>query len=309
MLAIIGGGVHLVMFLKKAKEFTKLCTKMNALEFNDSSYVTDAYKSSTKKLKIMSFICMIGSIFNTIYQHYTLTNLIQGADMKYPFLWEIYKFLSFISWQLSFYSVTHISANFIILFFMTLTINLCDNLTAKMEVEQQFNRPKNKALHLQSHIQQAKQICQLIVLLNNVLAPFTLVQCFLGMSLSCGAAFNISGILFSVWSKVRIFFTLSNLLFLILFLLNLNYIFSTGQNLEDKVDEIKDCLQQLGEDPDIDWIESEKRQFDGIINKLGGNGTQLRPYSYFNVNNSSFLATLGVIITYVIVLMQFKSTE
>ena len=310
LVSVCGGVVHIIMYAKKAKGFTKLCKEMETFPINDKDII-QVYKATVRKLKIMSLLCLMGSLLNTIYFHFTLKHLFHGFELKYPFLVEIFKVVTFFNWQMTFYSGAHISANFLILFFIGLCLKLCNDLITKMEEEHKvhWTMGVNKLANLQSYFQQANFICHFISKLNNVLEPFILIQCALGLSLSFGAAFNVSGILFSAWSSVRICFTISNIFYLTLFIMNLFYIFYAGQELEDKVEEVKDNLQRLGEDPQVRLNQTEKRQFYGIMNKLGGSITQLSPYSYFSVNNSTFLATVGVIITYLIVLMQFKSTE
>ena len=308
-LGVSGGFFFLFLFKRKENGFNELCKRMDEFDIEEDA-VKEAHNATIRRVKIISVLCLFGSIVNTLYIHFTLESVLRDVDLKFPVLVHLLKVSVFFNWIISFYSPIHVAANFVILFVIALTTEICDASAAKMEKSDfVWSRKGNKLADLMRNIREIKSICRLIGTLNDFLAPFALIQCFLCLSLACGSSFNMSGILFSSWSAARISFTCSNALYLIQFMLNSYYINSAGQRLEDKVDDMKYHLQHIGEDPDIHLKQSEQRQFSGLLNRLGGSSTQLRPYSLFCVNNSSFLATVGVIITYLIVLMQFKSTE
>ena len=301
------GFCYLIIFKRKSQDFTHLCQELEAFGLQEMQ-IKEVYYSVIKKIKKLSFLCFVSSVLSVVFFHLSFEKLLNGG-MKYPILAHLMKLMVFFNSVISFYGPAHISANFIVLFFMGLVIRICDNLIDKMD-DYSWNKKRNEKMsNLFLYVEETKSLGHLIGALSRVLASLILLHSTLCLSLTCAAAFNITGLIFSAWSDVRISYTAMSLSLMIQFFLSMFHIYSQGQTLEDKIGRIRNYLQHLAEVHGMDFKQSEVFQLQGVLDKTRGDDVKIRPYSCFAVNYSSFLSAIGVIITYLIVLMQFKVSE
>ena len=83
-------------------------------------------------------------------------------------------------------------------------------------------------------------------------------------------------------------------------------IFNAGQQLSEKVSETRRILSKWRVTHKVD--KSMKKEIEFLIAELN-EAVPIRPHGAYNVDNSSALSTYGIAITYVIVLLQFKTSE
>lgn len=83
-------------------------------------------------------------------------------------------------------------------------------------------------------------------------------------------------------------------------------VFRAGQQLSDRVTETRRILSIWKIEHDID--EKAKEEMEYLINAFN-EAVPLRPLGAYNVNNSAALSTYGISFTYIIVLLQFRTSE
>ena len=78
-----------------------------------------------------------------------------------------------------------------------------------------------------------------------------------------------------------------------------------GQSLSDCFSASKKALEQfqVGSDDDLD--DKQRREL-GVLTGLFSNPAPIRPCDTFNLNYSTTLAIMNTILTYLVILVQFK---
>ena len=79
-----------------------------------------------------------------------------------------------------------------------------------------------------------------------------------------------------------------------------------GQGLEDMMSSVRQQMKQLRESVKLDkGLKAEWKHVDYLLE----NNNKISCYGFFNINNSCYLSTITTILTYQIVMMQFRSTS
>ena len=81
-----------------------------------------------------------------------------------------------------------------------------------------------------------------------------------------------------------------------------------GQNLSDRFGASKKALEQfqVGSDEDLD--DRQRREL-AVLTGLFSNPAPIRPCDTFNLDHSTTLSILNTILTYLVILLQFKGTD
>ena len=164
--------------------------------------------------------------------------------------------------------------------------------------------------HLAKYIDVGLNLSRLLNDLNKLTSLFLFI--FFIEALTIGAIFMYGefGILFSKVTTYKIVTTLIFTTFSAVHLLALLYICLAGQELQnsmlDVVNELEEILAYLAKEnmEDIKIIPDLSL----LVKKLN-RGRPITPYSYFAVNNATLVKSYATLVTYVIVLLQFKSLE
>ena len=83
------------------------------------------------------------------------------------------------------------------------------------------------------------------------------------------------------------------------------FLANCGQHLINEMKESREGLEDFSLDFQID---SKQQQGLDVLDRRLDNPAPISPYSIFSVSHSSLLATFSVLLTYIIVLLQFKTS-
>ena len=128
--------------------------------------------------------------------------------------------------------------------------------------------------------------------------------------ITCGLFFGVSflGVLVgSSFSGGHLFCTLSIVTSAVLGFTILYYFLQIGQQLSDSYQNIRDRLEQLLIEEAETMSTRQRTEMDVLINRFA-NTTPLRPKDTFDMNYSTGASLGGLLLTYVIVLVQFKDS-
>ena len=112
-------------------------------------------------------------------------------------------------------------------------------------------------------------------------------------------------VIFSPSSTLIQIYSLGYCLLTSLSAIQIYYACRTGQDLEDVRSEAKTILEEFATRTCTDHSDGVKFRAKVLVERMGKPGA-LKPLSYFSVNNSAHLSGISTMITYLIVLMQFK---
>ena len=158
-------------------------------------------------------------------------------------------------------------------------------------------KDESKGLLL-TDVKQVRLLLNLRNEINDVLSPFIILLTLCGFSTAVIHGFISDSIFIVGFSPLRMYAMGQSLCLMTTFLMLLYQLFSAGQKLEDEMAKAREKLL-------VEWEENVKLAF--VCQDLR-NGT-LFPGKYFPLNNSGFIAALGIILTYLIVLLQFRITD
>ena len=192
------------------------------------------------------------------------------------------------------------------LLFIQYLLALLIKCTEQLEVERDrvFTTVKSN-INSKNIIRNAEQVLKLLKMGQSALEPFLVWHYLVCLICSTIGGFTGSGIIFTGNDKSRIFISAANIFMTILYMQNLYHTSKSGQKLQNQVDRIIERLETESRGAKI--IEDQDELFH--LAKKFERFKALCPYGMFYVNNASFLAVVGTIISYLIVLMQFKISE
>ena len=148
----------------------------------------------------------------------------------------------------------------------------------------------------------ADQLNILLRDLNTILSPFLILVFFLALSNGTMLQYGMFGILFNELTAMRASLTLQFLGVSTAFIAIVWMLANIGQRLQDSIVKTCDALEDFSmENENATKVQKIRQRLlrDGVVS----------PSSFFNVNHAGYLGMIGTIITYLIVLLQFRVSE
>ena len=159
---------------------------------------------------------------------------------------------------------------------------------------------------IKEQILQGKRLCKLTEDVNTVLSPFLFVQYIFSIVINTFSCFCYFSFFFDDVSWFRIAFALIFSQISIFIYLFFAFTCRAGQKVEDVRLEANCTLQKMVQ-PVYDSLDCmTKQQLQHLMENLDS-GCPISPLAFFDLNNRGLLGGTSAILTYVIVLMQFRA--
>lgn len=313
-------GLHIA--LSKARNpmenwLLKSKTLSFGMHYHQEDLCQTANVNAKKYIKILIALSIVGNIFyNTSIMGFTMNS--NYRDDSNPVFWAyvITLPITFITGVFN----QFLAAPIFIILYMTIYAEQClkdwrekllnfnDSKSKHIRILSQFKleeaSKKKPKFDILQHAERGLLIMDMIEDHNGCLQSvylFLFTHCVITGSL-CSFIFSI--ILFDFSNTLKILMNISFFVFGLLFGTCMFSACHTGQRLEDEMKNAKYDLQkyimQNGNECNF--------KCDVLLERFSVNSV-IRPKAYFGVNHSSFLNTMGTILTYLIVLLQFRVAE
>ena len=170
-------------------------------------------------------------------------------------------------------------------------------------------RQSDNDVDLKDHVDYGLILSEFIDDLNQIFGHL-MVNIFLNCSVSAiiSSYASTTFIFTNAQCMASLFFSIGFSFLTVLFFIRIYLMTSCGQHLICDMKSAKISLEKyvLRHPEDMGWHQSFKIE---ILRERLGSGEGVTPMRYFNLSNGAFVAGMGTIFTYIVVLMQFKEAH
>ena len=144
---------------------------------------------------------------------------------------------------------------------------------------------------------------ELKLLMDKTVQRFLCLLVFYGFIATTILGFSSTSIVFNDINNMNIAATIQSSVFTIGVIIMLYHIFDSGHQLEAAISAAHRHLRR-----NVAGITNNNGKYERLIWEMEQNKT-ISPAGYFNLNHGGFLGVIGIFVTYIIVLLQFKVAE
>ena len=186
------------------------------------------------------------------------------------------------------------------------------DLAFKIESERPHPFPlvedKDRCAKLRAEIEAGFQLEDITRHVNRMLEPFLLLHFSISLMQTVLNLYGTSSILFYELKPLTYYMCLTYCFWSLSMVSVIYFVCESGQRLCDRRKEMKYNLEVACQGINSNMDEEQKEDKSLLLDRLS-HTDPLSPYDYFDVNNACFLSICSTVITYLIVLTQFKVSE
>ncbi len=301
VIAFTGSILIFVSFWKRAEAVSEVLDSLGSLKLSPSfgeSARNNVMKTAKRLIPVMMVILVIAPIYGYLMVEEAFGPIFPLSDTSGMKLGTIAAFP--ISILATYFNPNITGLSFLTHYMLGLVVEAFENLEERLGVPRNQGQRKD----LKSAVDLGFDISNILDLANSVLEPFMLIFSGLYLGILTSTLYCASSGMFRTLSifkrlEVAAYWCVSLMSFIAL-----ASFCSTGQELENKRAKARKTLEtRLRHADDLgDDLATEMR----LLADTLGQPHPVCPYSMFGVNNSSFLCTIATIVTYLIVLVQFR---
>ncbi len=309
--------VILILFWRKAEDVSEVICRLGKLDFPPTAeFETRSVKFLTRQilcmLSLVSVTCVVITIYGYVFAVETVGPVISD-DPKVTLI-SVLNVASMPMMIIAAYVNPTISGLIMLVSFILAllaeSLEILGELLATSPITQvavvSNQQPKEKPKQLlKSVVDLGFDICDIVDSANLALESILLVLFTLFLTLLICLSYNTLTNFFYEFTYYKVWQTTIYVMISITSYKSLSFLCQCGQLVEDNMAKARKALVQRLRDMRHPGLAEHM----GLLSKTLNMPGPISPYSMFSVNNSSLLAALATIVTYLIVLIQFKTTS
>ena len=175
-----------------------------------------------------------------------------------------------------------------------------------------FSARSGKAIFCET-LRMGYSVTKIVEDINTAFSSVLVIIYSLVLVITVANIYNLIDIFFNPWHRLKAIMFVRHLSENVGYVTSLAITSHCGQRLENRRSEARRALEDMGRRWEFAKREEEgehdsNMELDVLLSRMGSPGP-ISPHHFFAINHAGFLAMVASIVTYIIVLVQFKTTE
>ncbi len=306
------GAISFALFIWKRRDLSSLYGKVFQME--QGIGISGMTKSlvcglGDARLLLMFMVCGVFSFIGSLLYSYVSYEACRSYSQDAPMTWMRWTYIVALDLD-RIWTLCNPMVSSVHIICMDFAVALTDMIEQwKQSVENSMSvTDKDFKIKFEKHLLFGRYICNLADEANRVMAPFYLMSYgyfLLGGVMYCYGAFDIVFSIENVKGHTALL-SFTFVIFAFVWFYGLGVISSLGDNLYCQRDAAIKALDDVIMDCKQDRLgESLTNSWSGVTRQLAN--VKISPYNYFELRNSTFLGMVTTIVTYLIIVLQFRA--
>ncbi len=261
-------------------------------------------------MKLVVILLLLGVVILTVYP--LMGNEVYGVFFEPLFPGPLYRF-TFVIW----FTISNIFSYWgpPLVGVMSLLVFMVECCSECYEIVASLARSEEKSLcsgavvtKEKKSVELGQKVTRMVKDLDTAISSFMVVTYFVVLIVLTSNLYCLLDLFFEDWSRMKTLFLVRLLAENFAYLTAVALTSHCGQRLEDRRFRAKEALEDLykafGKDEDAAMC----REMGVLLSRMSAEGP-LSPHAFFTVNHRGLLGIVGTVVTYIIVLLQFRTSD